>query len=101
MEKEFSSLGQIFQSKKSKPTKKPPAYPWQDLALEVIKELAVPAFKRNSVFKICKTLPREKVLLALNDTKELCQSGEKWKYFFKVVACEPPSQTSERPKALR
>jgi hypothetical protein len=66
--------------------KKPPAYKWQDLALRIIQELAVPGFKRNSVFKICKDNPEEVVLKALNDTKELCKIGNKWQYFFKVIA---------------
>lgn len=66
--------------------KKPPAYQWQDLALKIISELSVPNFKRNSVFKICKDQPKETIEKAFNDTKELCQTGEKWKYFFKVMA---------------
>lgn len=66
-------------------TTKPPAYQWQDLALRIIQELAIPNFKRNSVFKICKDLPKVDVEKALNDTKELCKSGLRWKYFFKVV----------------
>ncbi len=66
--------------------KKPPAHPWQDLALQVIKELNVPNFKRNSVFKVCKENSKEVILRALNDTKELCEKGEKWKYFFKVIS---------------
>lgn len=64
---------------------KPPAYPWQDFALRIIKELGVPAFKRNSVFKICKQYSKEYVEKCLNETKELCKTGESWKYFFKVV----------------
>ena len=77
-----SSLKEIFDNKQ---TKKAPAYPWQDLALRVIQELNIPGFKRNSVFKVCKNNSQQVVLQALNDTKELCQSGEKWKYFFKIV----------------
>lgn len=64
---------------------KPPAYPWQDLALRVIKELGVPAFKRNSVFKLCKENSKDFIEKCLNETKELCQTGERWKYFFKVI----------------
>jgi len=64
---------------------KPPAYEWQDLALSIIGIFGVPAFKRNSVFKICKNNSKELVEKAVNETKELCRSGEKWKYFFKVV----------------
>ena len=87
-EQEFSSLGQIFQTKKKVAVKKPPAYPWQDLALNIIKDLGVPAMKRNSVFQVCKKYSREQIERALNDTKELCKSGERWKYFFKVIAGE-------------
>lgn len=64
---------------------KPPAYEWQDLALKIIQELGVPDFKRNSVFRICKQNSKELVEKAINETKELCRSGEKWKYFFKVA----------------
>jgi len=66
--------------------KKPPAYPWQDLALRVIKELNIPNFKRAAVFKVCKENSKQFVETCLNDTKELCKTGVAWKYFFKVVA---------------
>ena len=85
---DFSSLGSIFVMKKKQAVKKPPAYAWQEFALAVAAELGAPAFKRASVFKICRDYPKEFVERCLNDTKELCQSGEKWKYFFKVVAEE-------------
>lgn len=78
----FSSWADIYSKKESK---KAPAYPWQDLALRVIAELGIPNFKRSSVFKICKDNPSELVERALNDTKELCTDGAKWRYFFKVV----------------
>lgn len=80
----LQKIGDIVQNKGDE--KKPPAYQWQDLALRVIDELGVPGFKRNSVFKICKDNPKEVVEKAMNDTKELCKVGERWKYFFKVVA---------------
>lgn len=64
---------------------KPPAFKWQDLALKIIAEFAVPDFKRNSVFRICKQNSKELVEKAINETKELCKTGERWKYFFKVV----------------
>lgn len=70
----------------NKITKKAPAYQWQDLALNVIKELSVPNFKRASVFKACKERGETVIRQALIDTKELCQTGEKWKYFFKVLS---------------
>ncbi|MEA3449711.1 MAG: hypothetical protein U9Q85_01915 [Patescibacteria group bacterium] len=70
---------------KSKTTKKPPAYEWQDLALQVIKELKIPGFKRGSVFKVCKNNSKQTILNAMNDTKELCETGDKWKYFFKIL----------------
>ncbi len=65
--------------------KKLPAYAWQDLALRVIQQLTVPDFKRSAVFKVCKQKPRTFIEKCLNDTKELCRSGEPWRYFFKIV----------------
>lgn len=79
----FESFASIWQSKKK--TVKPPAYRWQELALEVIKELNVPANKKSSVFKACRDKGEKLVRQALIDTKELCQTGEKWKYFFKII----------------
>lgn len=67
-------------------TKKPPAHQWQDFALRVINELSIPKFKRNAVFKVCKANPKPFVEKCLNDTKELCRTGESWKYFFKLIA---------------
>lgn len=71
-----------------KPEKKPPAYPWQELALQIIDELNIPLKKRNSVFLICKQHPRKFVEKCLADTKELCKTGEKWRYFFKLISQE-------------
>ena len=79
---DFSSFSEIIAKKKSV---KAPAYPWQDLALSVIKELSIPNFKRSAVFKVCKEKTPEEIRRAITDTKELCQTGEKWKYFFKVI----------------
>lgn len=70
---------------KSRQSKKAPAYPWQDLALRVIKELSIPGFKRGAVFKVCKNLAPNLVERAMNDTKELCQNASAWKYFFKIA----------------
>jgi len=78
----MESLANIIKNKKSI---KAPSYPWQDLALQVIKELSIPNFKRGAIFKVCKEKPEYKIKLALNDTKELCSSGAKWKYFFKII----------------
>jgi len=75
-------IGDLLMARK---TKTPPKYAWQDLALRVIKELGVPNFKRSAVFKVCKERSGAKILIALNDTKELCRTGQKWKYFFKVI----------------
>ena len=82
MEDSFSSLSDIIKNK-AKP--KAPAYPWQDLALRIIAELGIPGFKKSSVFKICKEKTAAQVMAAMNDTKELCRDGAKWKYFFKVI----------------
>lgn len=78
------SLKDIFAQNKQRQA--PPAYPWQDLALRIIKELNVPGFKRNAVFKVCKDYPGEVIERAFNDTKELCDSGAPWAYFFKILA---------------
>jgi len=75
-------ISDIFANKK---TIKPPAYPWQDFALKIIQELNIPPHKRNSVFKACKEHQKQFIEKCLNDTKELCKSGEAWKYFFKLV----------------
>lgn len=83
MTKQFKDIKDILDSKKK--LSKAPAYEWQELALKVIADLNIPAFKRSSVFKACKEKPRQFILLCLNDTKELCKSGEKWKYFFKII----------------
>jgi hypothetical protein len=71
---------------KGKKTIKPPAYPWQDLALTIITQLNIPPHKRNSIFKICKENSKEFIEKCLNDTKELCQTTEEWKYFFKLIS---------------
>ncbi len=71
---------------KQKQPEKPPAYQWQEFALRIIKELGVPSFKKNSVFKAAKEYPRPVVEKCLSDTKELCQRGAKWKYFFKLIS---------------
>lgn len=81
-DKGLEKIGDLFAPKQNK---KMPAYAWQDLALRVIKELNIPGFKRSAVFKVCKQKSRSYIEKCLNDTKELCQSGEKWKYFFKVI----------------
>jgi len=78
----FSSLIDII---KNKPVTKAPAYPWQELALQIIKELSIPGFKRSAIFKICKDKPEHEIKRAINDTKELCKTGAKWKYFFKII----------------
>lgn len=67
---------------------KPPAHPWQDLALRVINELAIPNQKRTAVFLACKQHDRTVIEKCLNDTKELCTTGDCWKYFFKVLATQ-------------
>ena len=89
---------------KNKKTVKPPAYPWQDLALRIIDELNIPAKKRNPVFRVCKQHPKAVIEKALNDTKELAE-GERWKYFFKVVSQEEtrikPASTPSKTRRAR
>lgn len=81
-EDSFTKIGDFIGKKI---TKKAPAYQWQELALRVISELNIPAVKKSSVFKACREHPKIFIEQCLNDTKELCQTGEKWKYFFKIV----------------
>lgn len=78
----LKSFGELM---KNRTVKKPPAYKWQDLALRIIKELEIPANKRSSVFHVCKKYSKQVVEKAMNDTKELCKTGEKWRYFFKII----------------
>ena len=78
----LKSFGDLM---KNRVVKKAPAFEWQDLALRIIKELDIPNNKRSSVFQVCKKYSKPIVEKALNDTKELCKSGEKWRYFFKVI----------------
>ena len=94
IDKGLEKLGDLFnlEPKNQRSRPKAPAYVWQDLALHVIKELNIPSFKRSAVFKVCKEKPRIYIEKCLNDTKELCQTGERWKYFFKVVAGTPKKQ---------
>lgn len=95
-EVEPQSMADIFKAKLAKPAVKAPAYPWQDLALRVIKELNIPNFKRSSVFKICKEKEAHVIERAINDTKELCKGGESWKYFFKII--DLPTNRPYTPK---
>ncbi|MBT4209868.1 MAG: hypothetical protein HOE19_03075 [Candidatus Komeilibacteria bacterium] len=81
----MQQIADIFKNKK-KEGKKAPAYQWQDLALGIIDELAIPQSKRNSVFKICKDHDKNFVEKCLDDTKELAQGSGRWRYFFKLVA---------------
>lgn len=92
-ENPFASFSDIV--KVRKPVKAP-AYPWQDLALRIIKELGVPGFKRSSVFKICKDYHATTIERAMNDTKELCKGGSKWQYFFKIMSQAKPDNSEEK-----
>ncbi|MEI7498627.1 MAG: hypothetical protein WCK11_05115 [Candidatus Falkowbacteria bacterium] len=78
----FQAFGELAKSRK---IVKPPAHEWQDLALRIIAELGVPPFKRSAVFKVCKQFSKIEIERCLNDTKELCQTGQCWRYFFKVI----------------
>jgi hypothetical protein len=78
----LKSFGDLM---KNRTIKKAPAYQWQDLALNVINELNIPKNKRSSIFRVCKQQTRQIVERAMNDTKELCKTGEKWRYFFKLI----------------
>jgi len=80
----MQQISDIFKSKK-KP-EKTPAYQWQDLALRIIQELAIPQSKRNSVFKVCKEYDKNYIEKCMDDTKELAQGSGRWRYFFKLIA---------------
>ncbi len=84
----MDNIKDIFQ--KRAPQKKPPAYQWQDLALKIIEELAIPDFKKSSIFKICRDNSQAKIMQALTDTRELCKTGQKWQYFLKVITNKKP-----------
>ena len=89
----FQSISDIFQKQQKETPKKTTSHEWQSFALRIIQELSIPGFKRGAVFKVCKEKPKEAVERCLNDTKELCKTGDKWKYFFKVVgAINKPNQ---------
>lgn len=79
----FKKIGDFIGNKT---IKKAPAYQWQELALRIIKDLNIPDNKKSSVFKACRENPKSFIEQCLNDTKELCKTGEKWKYFFKIVS---------------
>ncbi|MCX6793001.1 MAG: hypothetical protein NTY12_03155 [Candidatus Falkowbacteria bacterium] len=87
------SFGDILKTKTA--GKKPPAYAWQDLALRIQKELRIPPFKRSSIFKACRDYPRSVIERCLADTKELCKSGEQWRYFFKTLATSHQTENTE------
>lgn len=86
-ESKFESFQDIT---KNKLIKKPPILAWQDMALRVIFELKIPKYKKSAVFRVCKENSKQTIELCLNDTKELCERGEKWKYFFKLVSAHNP-----------
>ena len=96
MSEELQSFKDIFAAKQ--PAKKPPTYQWQDLALQIIKDLGIPPAKRNSVFQVCKKYDRARLLNALNDTKELAQGRENWRYFFKIIQSTNSQATKPTPK---
>lgn len=86
IDEDFQKIGDLLGKKGQE--KKPPAYPWQELALKVIEELSIPNVKRSSVFKVCRDHHKEFIERCLADTKELCQSGGKWRYFLKLISEE-------------
>lgn len=61
--------------------KKPPAYKWQELALEIISGLTDGNVKKSSVFKCCKLSP-QMAKIAFEDCKELNKLYVQ--YFLKV-----------------
>jgi hypothetical protein len=79
------NINDLLAAQRPAPSKKPPAYQWQDFALQIIDKLNVPSTKRNSVFRVCKQYPKPFVEHCLNDTLELVKDGEAWRYFFKLI----------------
>ena len=45
---------------------------------------------------MARDLPANVIERALNDTKELCQSGSKWQYFFKVLDTAQKGQKNKK-----
>jgi len=84
MEEGFKNIKEILNRRRTAGPAAP-AYPWQDLALRIVKQLAIPPYKKSAVFKVCRDLPQSFILGCLSDTQELCKSGEKWRYFFKLT----------------
>lgn len=76
----MDSIANMIQFKQQKETK---TLPWQELALDIIKELRVPVYQKGSVFKCCKTDER-RARFALTDCQEL--GKRHLKYFFKVYS---------------
>ena len=81
--RDFTDISQLI--KQPRPTIKPPAYPWQQLALEVVDRLRIPNFKRSATFKVCQQFPESVIRQAVIDTQELCHQGSRWQYFFKIL----------------
>ncbi|MCX6785604.1 MAG: hypothetical protein NTZ18_01990 [Candidatus Komeilibacteria bacterium] len=84
MSEGFKNIKEIFNNRRQAGPK-PPVYPWQDMALRIIKQLAIPPYKKSAIFKVCRDLPQSYILGCFSDTQELCKSGEKWRYFFKLI----------------
>lgn len=61
--------------------KKPPAYKWQELALEIVAGLSDGNTKKSSIFQCCKQSPQY-AKIAFEDCKELDKLHAK--YFLKV-----------------
>ncbi|HAR99704.1 MAG: hypothetical protein US57_C0003G0010 [Candidatus Moranbacteria bacterium GW2011_GWC2_37_73] len=88
--KDLKTFGELM---KKRVVQKAPAYQWQELALKIIKDFDVPNDKRGSIFRVCKQYNKQIVERAMNDTKELCKTGQKWNYFFKIIG-----KKSDAPK---
>ncbi len=73
-------ISKIFKAKTE--TKKPPKYPWQETALEIIEYLEdITDDKKSSIFQCCKQNERA-ARFAFNDIKELNKPFSL--YFLKV-----------------
>lgn len=81
----FTTMSDVIKNRGAVKTPKPPAYKWQDKALQIIADLDIPPNKKSSVFKACRDKNQIFIERCLTDTKELCKKGEQWRYFFKLL----------------
>ena len=67
------------------PTKKITTQPWQELAVEICKELRVEGSQRGIIFKACKNNNDAYVRHCFEETKELAKGDKASHYFIKLI----------------